>query len=130
MLTSGTLSIPFIPTHSVVGDLTNPLLQLQFYLRETKQYTGRMALAVDTVFLVLFTAARVFGGLSLLYVSLLSPKIHWFLKLNASTFCAMSVLWFVVLTYRFAHAHILPRASTSAPRVEPSEPERTKDKLL
>ncbi|XP_005988155.1 TLC domain-containing protein 5a [Latimeria chalumnae] len=56
------------------SELTNPLLQVRWFLREMGRYRGLMEDAVDFLFVSLFTTVRIGVGAWLLCCELVSPK--------------------------------------------------------
>lgn len=64
------------------AEVTNPLLQVRWFMRETGVYTGLAGLSVDLAFLVLFTAARLGLGSALLLHTFKEGRTHPFLQVR------------------------------------------------
>ncbi|XP_042199929.1 TLC domain-containing protein 5 isoform X2 [Callorhinchus milii] len=56
------------------SEITNPLLQLRWFLRESGRYHSMLGNAVDLLFVLLFAAVRIGVGGWLLYCEISSPK--------------------------------------------------------
>ncbi|XP_054989690.1 TLC domain-containing protein 5 isoform X2 [Sorex araneus] len=83
------------------SEITNPLLQLRWFLRETGHYHGFAGDVVDVLFVALFTGVRIGVGARLLLSELASPKPRWFVKAGGVAMYAVS--WcFMVSIWRFA----------------------------
>lgn len=77
------------------GELTNPLLQHRWFLRETGRKGSLLYEANDLIFMVAFAILRVFIGTRLLYVHLTNPKPCLSVKLGATCIYAISQMFMV-----------------------------------
>eukprot|EP00042_Codosiga_hollandica_P022480 m.83349 g.83349 ORF g.83349 m.83349 type:complete len:164 (+) comp50804_c0_seq28:425-916(+) len=67
------------------AEVTNPLLQARWFLKETKQHSGtRYGFAVDFLFTLTFGLFRFGLGTPLLIHEYLTPHAHWFMKMVRS----------------------------------------------
>ncbi|XP_045139553.1 TLC domain-containing protein 5 isoform X3 [Echinops telfairi] len=83
------------------SEITNPLLQLRWFLRETGHYHSFPGDVVDFLFVALFTGVRIGVGARLLFCELVSPKPKWFVKVGGVAMYAVS--WcFMFSIWRFA----------------------------
>ncbi|OCT72391.1 TLC domain-containing protein 5 [Xenopus laevis] len=83
------------------SEITNPLLQVRWFLRETARYDTFLGDTVDFLFVALFTTVRIGVGAWLLYCELTSPKPYWFVKMGGIAMYAIS--WcFMISIWRFA----------------------------
>lgn len=80
---------------AVVGasELTNPLLQLRWFLKSTGRYHGRTALLLDWTFVVLFLTSRLGAGTAFHYVCQTSPKLDLITKAGGQAFYIISVIF-------------------------------------
>ena len=83
------------------SEITNPLLQTRWVLRQTGRYETRLGDAVDVAFVLLFVFMRVFVGGAMLYCELISPRPRFFIKCGGVALYVLSWL-FVVDIGRFA----------------------------
>ncbi|KAG8434629.1 hypothetical protein GDO86_012840 [Hymenochirus boettgeri] len=83
------------------SEITNPLLQARWFLRETGHYESLLGDAVDFLFVTLFTTVRIGVGGWLLNCELISPKPYWFVKIGGIAMYTVS--WcFVINIWHFA----------------------------
>ncbi|XP_059039435.1 TLC domain-containing protein 5 isoform X1 [Mustela lutreola] len=83
------------------SEITNPLLQIRWFLRETGRYHSFTGDVVDFLFVALFTGVRIGVGARLLFCELVSPKPRWFVKVGGVAMYAVS--WcFMFSIWRFA----------------------------
>lgn len=83
------------------SEITNPLLQMRWFLRETGHYHGFTGDVVDFLFVALFTGVRIGVGARLLFCEMVSPKPKWFVKVGGVAMYAVS--WcFMFSIWRFA----------------------------
>ncbi|XP_024617679.1 transmembrane protein 136 isoform X1 [Neophocaena asiaeorientalis asiaeorientalis] len=83
------------------SEITNPLLQMRWFLRETGHYHSFTGDVVDFLFAALFTGVRIGVGAHLLFCEMVSPKPKWFVKVGGVAMYAVS--WcFMVSIWRFA----------------------------
>ncbi|XP_017665007.1 PREDICTED: transmembrane protein 136-like [Lepidothrix coronata] len=83
------------------SEITNPLLQARWFLKETGSYHTLTGDVVDFLFVVLFTGVRIGMGAWLMYCELASPRPRWYIKLGGVIMYAVS--WVFMLSIcRFA----------------------------
>ncbi|XP_057624741.1 TLC domain-containing protein 5 isoform X1 [Chionomys nivalis] len=83
------------------SEITNPLLQIRWFLRETGHYHSFTGDVVDFLFVALFTGVRIGVGAHLLFCEMVSPTPKWFVKVGGIAMYAVS--WcFMVSIWRFA----------------------------
>ncbi|XP_038610514.1 TLC domain-containing protein 5 [Tachyglossus aculeatus] len=80
------------------SELTNPLLQARWFLRETGRYHSFAGDVVDFLFVAIFTGVRIGVGARLLFCELVSPKPRWFVKVGGVamygvSWCFMGSIW-------------------------------------
>uniref|UniRef100_A0A8D2KSX5 TLC domain-containing protein n=2 Tax=Varanus komodoensis TaxID=61221 RepID=A0A8D2KSX5_VARKO len=83
------------------SEITNPLLQARWFLREKGLYPSLTGDVVDFLFIVLFGGVRIGVGARLMYCVLTSPKPKWFIKTGGVIMYAVSCV-FMVSICRFA----------------------------
>nr|XP_028564306.1 transmembrane protein 136-like [Podarcis muralis]XP_028564307.1 transmembrane protein 136-like [Podarcis muralis]XP_028564308.1 transmembrane protein 136-like [Podarcis muralis] len=83
------------------SEITNPLLQARWFLREKGLYHTLTGDVVDFFFVVLFTGVRIGVGAWLMYCVLMSPKPKWFIKVGGVIMYTVSWV-FMVSICRFA----------------------------
>ncbi|XP_029957010.1 transmembrane protein 136-like [Salarias fasciatus] len=64
------------------SELTNPLLQARWFLRQLQLYDGPLGDAVDLLFILLFAGVRVGVGTAMFYCELTSPRTTAVMKLG------------------------------------------------
>lgn len=62
------------------SEITNPLLQIRWFLRQTGQYDSLLGDAVDLLFILLFATVRVGVGTVMFYCELTSPRPSLIMK--------------------------------------------------
>ena len=62
------------------SEITNPLLQARWFLRQTGRYESRLGDAVDVSFVLLFVLMRIVVGANMLYCELISPRPKFVIK--------------------------------------------------
>ncbi|XP_075765349.1 TLC domain-containing protein 5-like isoform X2 [Pelodiscus sinensis] len=67
------------------SEITNPLLQARWFLRETGLYHSFTGDVVDFFFVALFTGVRIGVGAWLMYCELVSPTPRWFIKAKGTS---------------------------------------------
>ncbi|XP_042762825.1 TLC domain-containing protein 5 [Panthera leo] len=83
------------------SEITNPLLQMRWFLRETGHYHSFTGDVVDFLFVALFTGVRIGVGARLLFCEMVSPKPKGFVKVGGVAMYAVS--WcFMFSIWRFA----------------------------
>ncbi|NXS69414.1 TM136 protein, partial [Pandion haliaetus] len=83
------------------SEITNPLLQARWFLKEMGCYHSFTGDVVDFFFVVLFTGVRIGVGAWLMYCELASPKPRWYIKLGGVIMYAVSWV-FMASICRFA----------------------------
>ncbi|XP_053125827.1 TLC domain-containing protein 5-like [Hemicordylus capensis] len=63
-----------------VSEITNPLLQARWFLREMGRYHNSLGDVVDFLFVTLFLGMRIVGGAWIVHSVVISPKTIWILK--------------------------------------------------
>lgn len=64
------------------SELTNPLLQTRWFLRQVGLYNSLLGDAVDLLFILLFATVRVGVGTVMFYCELTSPRTSMIMKLG------------------------------------------------
>ncbi|XP_068173271.1 TLC domain-containing protein 5a [Antennarius striatus] len=62
------------------SEITNPLLQARWFLKQTGNYGTWLGTIVDVLFVLLFVLMRIFVGGTMLYCELSSPRPRFFIK--------------------------------------------------
>ena len=75
------------------SELTNPFLQIRWFLKQTKQYDSMFAKVNDLIFLFLFALVRVGLGSYLCLEVLLSHDTMWWIKFGGVGFHSISFIW-------------------------------------
>ncbi|NXW88355.1 TM136 protein, partial [Alopecoenas beccarii] len=83
-----------------VSEITNPLLQTRWFLREMGCYYTFLGEVVDFFFVSLFVVLRMGGGALIMYAMVTSPGTSWLLKAGGLAMYAVS-LGFMVEICRF-----------------------------
>ncbi|KAK1787562.1 hypothetical protein P4O66_016053 [Electrophorus voltai] len=83
------------------GEITNPLLQARWFLRQTGHHESCAGDAVDLLFVVLFTSVRVGVGSCMLCCELVSPRPRLLMKFGGVAMYTLSWV-FMVDVARFA----------------------------
>ncbi|NXO23515.1 TM136 protein, partial [Cisticola juncidis] len=83
-----------------VSEITNPLLQARWFLREMGSYHSTLGKVVDFLFVLLFLALRIGAGAWIMYGVVTSPKPNWLLKAGGLAMYVVS-LGFMVEICRF-----------------------------
>lgn len=100
------------------SEITNPLLQARWFLKQTGHYRSRLGDAVDVSFVLLFVVMRIFVGGTMLYCELISPRPRFFIKCGG---VAMYVLSWVFMAdiVRFARRKSKNWNKHTRPQPEP-----------
>uniref|UniRef100_A0A3B5QHD7 TLC domain containing 5a n=1 Tax=Xiphophorus maculatus TaxID=8083 RepID=A0A3B5QHD7_XIPMA len=72
------------------SEITNPLLQTRWFLKQTGRYETPLGDAVDVMFVLLFVVMRIFVGGTMLYCELISPKPLFLIKCGGVAMYALS----------------------------------------
>ena len=92
---------------TIVGsEISNPSLQIRWFLREIGKYETRLAKANDVVFILLFLCIRVGLGGRLFLHTMASPKPSVLIKLGGLALYTLSLVW-MLLILRFAKKRFL-----------------------
>ncbi|XP_041796971.1 TLC domain-containing protein 5a isoform X3 [Chelmon rostratus] len=83
------------------SEITNPLLQARWFLKQTGHYATLLGEVVDVLFVLLFVVMRIFVGGTMLYCELISPRPRFFIKCGGVAMYALSWV-FMVDIVRFA----------------------------
>ncbi|XP_060902600.1 TLC domain-containing protein 5a isoform X2 [Labrus mixtus] len=83
------------------SEITNPLLQTRWFLKQTGRYRTVLGNVVDISFVLLFVVMRIFVGGTMLYCELISPRPRFFIKCGGVAMYALSWV-FMVDIVRFA----------------------------
>jgi len=84
------------------SEITNPVLQLRWFLRYTgvSVHTPTVAVAVDFCFLMLFTVMRIGIGSFLLYCYLRHPRPDWVARFASLIIYGLGwVFWYSIMCY-------------------------------
>lgn len=77
------------------SEITNPLLQTRWFLKQTGRYETRLGDIVDILFVLLFVLMRIFVGGTMLYCELISPRPRFFIKCGGVAMYALSWIFMV-----------------------------------
>ena len=81
-------------------EITNPLLQLRWFLREDGRHKTRLGLVNDIVFVALFGAMRIGLGSYLLYTYFCHPRPDWLGKFGGCTLYMIGwMFWVQICAY-------------------------------
>ena len=83
------------------SEISNPCLQMRWFLRETGKYQTQLAKLNDIVFIVLFLCIRIGVGARLFTDTMTSPKPSILIKLGGVALYTLSLVW-MLLIVRFA----------------------------
>ena len=75
------------------SEVTNPLLQLRWFMKETNHYSGMKAVLVDWIFLILFAVFRIGIGTPFVLAILASPDTDYFAKYGSVGFHVVNVVF-------------------------------------
>lgn len=79
------------------SEVSNPCLQLRWFLRECGLYETRIAKLNDVVFILLFLCIRIGLGARLFVSTLMSPKPSVLIKLGGVALYSLSVVWMLFI---------------------------------
>ena len=103
------------------SEVTNPFLQVRWFLRETGQYDTVFAFINDCVFVGMFAFVRVVIGSYLAYCMYYSKKTHILMKLGGYSFFGISVIW-TYLILQFFRKRVVKWYGTRS-KIKPSNTE-------
>ncbi|XP_062817212.1 TLC domain-containing protein 5 [Anolis carolinensis] len=106
-----------------VAEITNPLLQIRWFLRDMGHYEGMAGEVVDTLFVLLFLGLRIGGGVWIVLAVLTSAKPNWEVKAGVLLMYFVSIVfaWDIV---KFVKRKMMKKYE--ACRKERTERERSK----
>ena len=87
------------------SELTNPFLQIRWFLRETKNYQTMFAYINDLIFFILFFIVRVLIGTIVAYYLYVSMETVFFMKVCGFSFYALSLVWMIQI-YKFGQKRL------------------------
>ena len=87
------------------SELTNPFLQVRWFLRETNNYETAFAFLNDLVFMIMFFVVRVLVGTVVAYYLYFARETVFFMKVCGFSFYALSLVWMIQI-YKFAQRRI------------------------
>lgn len=93
------------------SEFTNPLLQLRWFLKQSKKYSGDVALIIDWSFVVFFFGARVVVGSALYVWLMLSPRMEVIAKLGGTMMHCVGVIFSIHLGM-FIHRKYIKKKPT------------------
>ncbi|XP_062995233.1 TLC domain-containing protein 5-like [Elgaria multicarinata webbii] len=91
-----------------VSEITNPLLQMRWFLRDMGRYHGFVGDVVDSLFVVLFLGLRIIGGAWIMHSVVTSPRTIWMLKCGVLVMYMVS-LGFLLDIYNFARRKVVKK---------------------
>nr|XP_056716839.1 TLC domain-containing protein 5-like [Euleptes europaea] len=94
-----------------VSEITNPLLQARWFLRETGCYPSLAGDVVDFLFVALFVVLRIIGGAWIMCAVMASAQTSWMLKMGVLAMYAVS-LGFMLDISRFARRKVMKKYYT------------------
>lgn len=92
-----------------VSEITNPLLQTRWFLREMGSYHTALGKLVDFLFVLLFLVLRIGAGAWIMYGMVTSPEPNWLLKAGGLAMYVVS-LGFMVEICRFVRRKLWKKA--------------------
>ena len=82
------------------SEVTNPLLQLRWFLKELGRYSGALEKVVDWTFVFLFCSIRMGAGTVFWYFFFFSPEVDVIARCGGTVFYVISVIFGVqILSY-------------------------------
>ena len=90
-------------------EISNPFLQIRWFMRETGQYQTLAAKLNDAIFMSMFIGWRLGPGSLLCYRTLSSPKPKFFVKLGGAGLYLISWVW-VFYILQFARKRFLRKS--------------------
>lgn len=88
------------------SEITNPLLQLRWFLKETGLYKGRLVKIIDSAFVFIFVFFRLGLGTVFHYVCQTSPKLDLVIKGGGQAFYIISFIFCIQLVLFYYKKHI------------------------
>ena len=79
------------------SEITNPLLQLRWFLKKSGKYHGKIAVIIDFLFVIIFWIARLGVGSIFHYVCQTSSKLDLITKAGGQAFYIISVIFGIQL---------------------------------
>ncbi|XP_060107139.1 TLC domain-containing protein 5-like [Heteronotia binoei] len=93
-----------------VSEITNPLLQARWFLREMGRYPSLAGDVVDILFVALFVGLRIVGGAWIMRAILASARTFWMLKIGALAMYVVSLAFMLDIS-RFAKRKLTKKYS-------------------
>ena len=75
------------------SELTNPFLQIRWFLKQSSDSHSTFAKVNDAIFLILFAVVRVGIGTYMCFVVLFSHNTVWWIKIGGIIFHSISFIW-------------------------------------
>ncbi len=92
------------------SEITNPLLQLRWFLKEMGYYSGRLAKVIDLVFVLLFWFCRLIVGSFFHIVCQTSSKLDLVTKAGGQAFYIISLIFGIQLLMFYYKKYIRKRS--------------------
>ena len=105
------------------SEVSNPSLQVRWFLRETGYYQTPIAKLNDVVFILLFLFIRIGLGAWLFLCTMLSPKPAVVIKLGGVALYSLSVVW-MILIVRFSKRRFFGKKKSSIGEVQDLQSQR------
>lgn len=99
-------------------EVTNPILQLRWFLRESGYKNSPFTTLVDFVFIGMFFLMRMVYGTYLLLAVTLHPRPYVVIKLGGASFCIISYI-FMYMIFRYAYRKYVLKSKRPEDRVAP-----------
>lgn len=93
------------------SELTNPLLQLRWFLKHSDIYSGCVERAVDWTFATLFCSIRLGAGSAFFFTFLFSPEVDTVARLGATGFYVIGVVFTVQIAFYLYHKYFRIRSA-------------------
>lgn len=87
------------------SELTNPLLQLRWFLKHSDMYSGGVERAVDWTFATLFCSIRLGAGSVFFFTFVSSPEVDTVARLGATGFYVIGVVFTVQIAVYLYHKY-------------------------
>lgn len=93
------------------SEISNPCLQMRWFLRDAGKYNTHIAKLNDILFIALFLVIRIGLGSQLLHCTLFSSKSHVLIKLGGASLYTISLVWMIFILM-FARKRFFGKKST------------------
>ncbi|XP_054854275.1 TLC domain-containing protein 5-like [Eublepharis macularius] len=94
-----------------VSEITNPLLQARWFLRDMGRYPSLAGDVVDFLFVVLFLVLRIIGGAWIMCAIVTSPQTFWMMKMGILAMYVVSLAFMLDIS-RFARKKVMKKYYT------------------